>query len=233
MIVSAGDKGWSAYCFRCGHGFVPYPAPSLQERMEQLNKQRQVEDKVSLSVALPRPMNKDVESWPTHCKVWLYKAGFTIPEIQKHGWYYCKSIDRVVLPVCRGSDVIFWQGRNCTDKHRPKYLAPSVDRSDIAWQGGQGSVLVLCEDILSAAKVSRHAEAWSIMGTKLPERLLARIVAKQKPVAVWLDPDSAGRQGAAKITNTLRSVGLSVRNIKAELDPKFYCNSEIKEILCQ
>lgn len=231
MIVNAGEQGWSAHCFRCGSGFVPYPAPSLEEQLSRLRVQQQADEQARQSIALPSGANYEVETWPMNCKVWLYKSGFTVPEIKGHGWYYSQALDRVILPVWKNGSAIFWQGRNCTDKLRPKYLAPSVDRSRIAWHGGAGPVLALTEDILSAAKVSRHTEARSIMGTKLPGPLLADIVVTGKPVLVWLDPDLAGKAGAATIANVLRSVGCKVAIAQSQRDPKLHCNKEIQDVL--
>ena len=232
MIINAGDNGWSAYCFRCGSGFHPYPTPSLAERLERLALRREADDKAKSSVVLPSPALHDVTQWPSKASVWLYKAGFPIPEINKHGWYWCESLHRVILPVKQNNVPVFWQGRNVHDDYRPKYLAPEADRSRIAAEYDAGTgLLVLTEDILSAAKVSRQFNAWSILGTKLPEPLMHRLVLGRRPVVVWLDPDKARMEGMNKIVNTLRSFDVQCTGLVSRADPKLLCNQEIKDAL--
>lgn len=232
MIINAGDNGWSAYCFRCGSGFHPYPTPSLAERLERLAVQREADDHAKSSVVLPSPALHDVTQWPSDASVWLYKAGFPIPEINKHGWYWSERLHRVILPVKQNNVPVFWQGRNVHDDYRPKYLAPEADRSRIAAEYDSSiGMLVLTEDILSAAKVSRQFNAWSILGTKLPEPLMHRLVLGRRPVVVWLDPDKAGMDGMNKIVNTLRSFNVQCTGLVSRADPKLLCNQEISDAI--
>jgi len=51
------------------------------------------------------------------------------------------------------------------------------------------------------------------------------------PVAIWLDPDVAGRRASKKFARKLGLMGAHVREIKTDKDPKFYSDQEIKEIL--
>lgn len=230
MIVSAGDTGWNAYCFRCGHGFVPYPQESLSEKLARLAAIATGDSYAAQSVTLPQPIERDVTQWPANCRVWLYKAGFSNEDIARLGWYYNSKTDRVVLPIVDNGEVVFWQARYCgPDKGRPKYLAPSVDRATIVAKYGTGSVLVLTEDIMSAAKVGKVTEAWSLLGTKLLPRILDQVIRQPLPVAVWLDGDTAGIRGAATIINTLRSVGKECYRIQSEKDPKCYNRYEVSD----
>ncbi|RQW44699.1 DNA primase [Novosphingobium sp. LASN5T] len=168
--------------------------------------------------------------WPLEARVWLYKAGFNNDDIQRHGFYFAGRIQRVVLPVLRDWRVIYWQARGF-DADRPKYLNPPVDKP-IAYFGDSGP-LVLTEDILSAARVGAVARGAAILGTSLGDPAIAEVVreAGGQPVRIWLDPDSAGRKGTAKARKALSLAGLSVSNIRSELDPKFYTRSEIEEFI--
>lgn len=230
MIISAGDKGWAAHCFRCGSAFEPYPTPTLAEQQAARAAQRGADEAARQSPTSPLPANLEPHTWPLKARVWLYKCGFTNPEIKEQGWYYHERTKRVVLPVVRDGRLLFWQAR-LIEGDGPKYLAPSVDRNNVAYRRGDGEFVVLTEDILSAAKVGRQAEAWSILGTKLTPGLLAELATRACPVVVWLDPDSAGRRGAAQIVRTLRSIGVPVSQAAGSADPKFLTNDTITAAL--
>ena len=70
------------------------------------------------------------------------------------------------------------------------------------------------------------------MGTHASPKLLAGLLQRQAPVAVWLDPDGAGRRGAAKVLKQLQAYGIEARVIRSERDPKLHTFDQIKEYLC-
>lgn len=238
MVIEHTDEGWRAYCHRCSDsGFEWHPQESLQQRLDRLAKVAAVEQQLRQSPALPGPYNKEPNSWPLDARVWFYKAGLSNDEIVRLGAYWNERAQRVVLPVRdRHGRTVFWQARNPFADGRPKYLSPDVERQHIVAEFGQGGSLVLTEDFLSAYKVGRVTEAWALLGVKIPDPILARIVCSGKPVIVWLDPDwnAPGRPGqaaAAKILKVLRSVGVPVRNIVSRADPKVLSTEEIRNAL--
>jgi hypothetical protein len=241
LIVENKSDGWSAYCHRCspdyGNGWIPKPKPSLHERLALLAGVTHADDAARLRPTLPRPQEHSTQAWPLFAKVWLYKAGLSNADIAKLGIYWCPAMQRVVLPVTEKGQVIYWQARGF-DEDRPKYINPQVDRRRIVSQHGSGSTLVLTEDILSAWKVGRHTEAWSIMGTKLQDLALSRIVGQGRPVLVWLDPDwnapplkRAGPRAMSKIVAQLRQYGVDAKRIISRADPKLLTPEEIHEHL--
>ncbi|ATI16323.1 DNA primase [Caulobacter phage Lullwater] len=220
-------NGWGAYCHRCGEpGWVPRPTESLTQRLERLRSMRATEEMAAKSINLPSPRVTDPRLWPMDARVWLYKVGMANDVIEELGFYYHEPTRRVVMPVYEDGKLIYWQARGF-DKSLPKYINPKVDRTKLVWSRGDGGVIVLCEDILSAWRVSRVTTAWSTLGTKLSDHTATRLAVIGKPVRVWLDPDKAGRDGSIEMVRKLRSLNVKVRAIRSEKDPKLYTTQEI------
>jgi DNA primase len=125
--------------------------------------------------------------------------------------------------------LLYWQARTLDKTNPKKYLNQrGVYKHSFVAKYGAGPIVVLTEDILSAYKVSRAGvEAWPLMGTKLSTTVAAEIIRDSRPVAVWLDPDMAGRTSAAKICKTLRAYGVKVTNVVSDKDPKLLSREEI------
>ena len=230
MIVSRVDDGVMAHCFRCSDtGFIREEV-SLAERIAKLTAKREADAALCSTISLPMPAVTDPQLWPAPYRVWLYKAGLSNDRIMELGFYYHPPTARVILPVYEDGVLVYWQGRSLS-LGVAKYLNPVVERGTIAPKYGSGSVIVLTEDILSAVKVGMVTEAWSIMGTSLPDKVAIQLAHRQQPVLVMLDPDDAGKRGAAKILRQLRSLGLSVANYCGSVDPKFINREELLCIL--
>lgn len=136
----------------------------------------------------------------------------------------------MVLPIMEGDDPIYWQARDPTwtrKTKRPKYVNPPIDKQRLVAKYGAGELLVLTEDVLSAYRVGQETEAWSILGTKLSTHVAGGI-APERPVAVWLDPDAAGRKAARDIVEFLRSMGHPALRIDSRADPKLLSRKEIQ-----
>jgi hypothetical protein len=231
LLVENADAGFKAWCYRCSiGGFKSHPQPSLSERIAALKDQRSADIAVESDPRPPMPANFDPSSWPLEARVWLYKCGLSNSVIKANGFYWCERIKRVVLPVLDGPKLVYWQARGF-DKDRPKYLNPKIDKPVFKSGPYSAGPLVLTEDILSATKVGQVHRCWSILGTALTASLAAEIARLNVPVLIWLDPDEAGRKGRRRIAASLRALGVSVRIIYAEQDPKYYSLEQIKELL--
>ncbi|AQT27796.1 DNA primase [Ralstonia phage RS-PI-1] len=235
LKVSNGDRGWSAFCFRCDDkGWFPKPQESLAERAERRRREAVQDEQTASSVALPEPINTDVATWPVKAAVWLYKAGIGRPEIAELGAYWHEPTARVVLPVIDGEDIVYWQARDCgwtRASNRPKYINPETDKQHLVAKYGRGDPLVLTEDVLSAFRVGQHTEAWSLLGTNLTDPVLARILKRGGSVRVWLDPDTAGRKASRTIINRLVACGVSAHAIHTQRDPKLYSRRDIALVI--
>lgn len=230
LVIEHKPDGYSAWCFRCSDkGWHPHPQPSLTERIARLTAERAADSAAEARVAPPAPTSFDPREWPLAARVWLYKAGFSNDTIQRHGIYYAAALERVVLPVLRGSEVIYWQARGF-DRDRPKYLNPPIDKP-LAWFGS-GGPLVLAEDYLSAARVGEVATGCAVLGTSLGDEHVVAIAGRAAgPVVIWLDPDAAGRKGAARMARQLNLAGHPTRLLHTPLDPKLYSRTQIEEFI--
>ncbi|UWI83491.1 putative DNA primase [Ralstonia phage BHDT_So9] len=232
-LIIAHEVGyWRAWCHRCHEGGrADKPGESFHEKMERRRREAQAASEMERSVHLPQPMNFDVPTWPLSARIWLYKAGLTNPRIAELGAYWHERSGRVVLPIFDGDVPVYWQARDCEWKRgaeRPKYLNPRVDKQHLVAKYGQGKLLVLTEDVLSAFRVGRHTEAWSLLGTDLTTAVAAQI---KKPVAIWLDPDAAGVSAGRTILKELRAQGIEAQRVTSRADPKLLSDEEIIQCL--
>lgn len=234
LLVSHNRDDYSAYCFRCGiPGYHKKPDESWQDRLARLTRERNQDDTLRESVSLPTPTNFNVSTWPRDAQVWLFKAGLGYPEIQDLGAYYHDPTGRVILPVFDGSDLIYWQARDASwrrSSKRPKYINPSVDKQFLVARYGRGRPLVLCEDVLSAYRIGQITEAWSLLGTTLHDKVSARID-PGTDVAVWMDPDRAGRRASREIIRVLTAQGINAVRVYTRADPKQLSRREIHGFL--
>lgn len=241
-IVSAGERGWSLFCFRdeSHNQFERYPEPSMGERLARMTR-LQAADAVAEGQHVPTLPQGSAEpsTWPLAARVWLYKAGLFDSDIRRLGAVWSDDLERVVIPVYKDGKLAYWQARNVAGDKRPKYINPSVDRSRLVYKAPEqnSKLLVLTEDILSAYKISTAGfDAWSLMGTKVNDYALDGVMRAVRPngdrsLVCWLDPDAAGQAGSSSIRRTLRAYGIDARNVVSRADPKRLSRREIRECL--
>lgn len=243
LKLSREGNKLKAYCWRCNDWGIHELQESLAERIDRLHRQRAGDSALmALSRSADGEVNPDAgfqggvadpSEWPVAARLWFAKAGLHSGDIGRLGAVYDPVSQRVILP-CGGG---FWQGRAINPGQQPKYLAPLVPKVYPRW--GAGHTVTLTEDILSAYKVGKAgAFGLCMLGTSLPAELLADILSQSLSVNVWLDNDllplhpvNRGQIAAKKVITQLRSLGVSVRNIVTEHDPKLIHLQRIKEIL--
>ena len=227
MIVSRNARGISYWCHRCHtKGWLPTER-SLAERIAALREATEWDGTAQQSLELPGPGKFDPQDWPDQPRVWLYKAGFSNDEIRRHGWYWNPRMERVILPVKVDGKTIYWQGRGF-DSSRPKAINVRVDKANITARYGDGPVVAITEDMLSAAKVGGVTEAHALLGTVVSDAVLLRLASAGKPIALMLDSDAAGRAGAKAIALRLSLLGVDNRQIYFGRDPKLVARKDIK-----
>lgn len=109
--------------------------------------------------------------------------------------------------------------------------------------------LIIVEDYLSFIRISDLDiyDVCCLWGTKLDWDSIKDVVNKYETIFVWLDNDcnktvNSGQIAAEKLINSLEKAIVyrnrrrwnyqqTVWNIATDHDPKFYCNSEIKQII--
>jgi len=92
--------------------------------------------------------------------------------------------------------------------------------------------VVLCEDYLSAVRVSEFTDAMAILSTSLPERALRALLEKHyKNAVVWLDNDNVSvRQKERQLVRKLSLFVPNVRYVEAT-DPKHFSSTLIHSTL--
>lgn len=239
MLVSNEERGYRAYCFRCGpRGFVAHGDFSI----DQLKRRREEFALLQeANVRLPHDFTTEI---PTNEAVWLYRAGISTEIARHYGFGYSAHLRRVVLPVWSSGELAGFTARS-TIGAKPKYIERArngsvVFHADPAialpatedWPEGSGPDLVLTEDILSAVRVGRIAKRCvALLGTSANAEQLSEVLQGAASVAIWLDPDRPGRVAAQKLERTLALHGYKTKRIRSEQDPKYYSNREIRRLL--
>lgn len=236
LVVYHKPKEYSAWCFRCHqHDWYPRERLSFAELQRHRKREREFVDG---EVKLP-PLKGDI---PLDARIWFMKAGVSVDLAKAYGIGYSKQMDRVILPVYTNGELKAVQARALRDDQVPKYLNSKTAAGDAVFQCKQElmlkdrlqvtDTLVLTEDILSAIRVGRLIDTWSLLGTSISEAQVAHIIrAGYRRVLVWLDGDEAGIKGRRKVSRKLQASGLEAAWIETEHDPKQYSNSEIKEFI--
>ena len=228
MLVSHNDTGYSAYCFRCGPvGFNPHGYQSIAEitRLKELN----AEASVPQTKELPNDFTLQI---PIDSFSWLARGGISISHARECGIGWSDRLGRIVLPIYKEGELIYWQARAITAGQSPKYTNPPVSKAEILYTSGDTGDrrrVIVTEDILSAIRVGAHCPAACILGTKVSDSQAAQLSTFDR-VSFWLDPDAAGHTGAAAGKRTL---GLVTRAdiISSDVDPKCLSNRKMREIL--
>lgn len=237
FVVTRKRNGFSMWCHRCHTKYwYPIKSPSSSAILSELHR-RAVGNKdnasvVTKKVTLPSDFTADI---PASGLLWLRTYGVNEDEIRRYHFGYSPRLDRLILPVFRDGELVFWQGRNLSsDTSRPKYMNVRSQRSDIVlFVNNQTSKVVLVEDILSCLAVARAGvSAVALLGSYVKMDLLRDVLADADIacIKVWLDPDK--RQEACKYAKQLRALGYSASPIVlAHQDPKCYKPEEVQRFI--
>lgn len=239
LLITREQDKCTAYCFRCGGTGFHREHESLADKIDRTKREAQADAVAQASAELPEPRVYDTKAWPLADKVWFFKMGLSLAMIAELGLYWCPDLGRVVLPIMRGDQLVFWQARSQT--RAPKWMAPLIPKQGLTarFGVGKGDRIVLTEDALSAYKVGLVTESWSLLGTKLHPQVLDELIRTGKHVSTWLDNDTGRRNGrnpgqeaAAQIGARLRAFGVDYSNVVSDHDPKKYNADDIRRMLC-
>jgi len=195
------DNG-SAFCFSCRY-------------VERADKYSPVSGSREGGERPPRDLTPII---PSPNKEWLEK--YLIPEeIRKH-FVYSPSLGRHIFQ--EGS---YWEARSVTKQ--PKTLCHG-NKPFVLF--GNGNVLVVVEDVVSAIKVGRIATGLPLFGNSLsPDRMVRIVKLGFSRVLIWLDPDMV--EQSRKLARKLNALAPIARSVMSEMDPKDYSTEQIREII--
>ena len=237
LIITRIPQGWKYYCHGChekGVRFTRELSPSEWKAWQSASTQVVQEHTSVYKVELPHGFTRDI---PAIGLAWLYKYDLSDEEIGYYGFGYSPRLNRVILPVYRGNDLVYWQGRNLgevTDRN-PKYMnVKALGRRDIYFEAPGiperlTNACVVVEDIISSVKVGRQLDCFGLLYAYVPDDLIRQLSSAYEKVILWLDPDKFMRM--MKQVTRYRTLGMNVVMVQSNHDPKFYTDDEISEKL--
>lgn len=186
----------SQHCFSCGH----HKHGNGLER---------------LKTAPQAPKQKKYRDWgPIAPEALEWLNSYDLTEQEKMLFKY----DRNHSHLCY-EDGDFLNARNFGEG--PKYLSEGLKPYSIL---GEGTTLVLVEDIISAIKVSRVTACMCLFGSSIP---LDRVPLEYKRLIIWLDADKTLE--SFKYCMKFRELGISCGILQTNQDPKCYCTEFIQK----
>lgn len=228
-------------CFKCGYSQRRYTNFAL---LQPTDTEIELPDEILFN---PNNFHPDAIEW-------LSKAYVFNDMIIEQGIGYCPNIHKVFLPAYDSSAILrFYQLRAL--KHvdaKIKYLTYGKSSDYLIHYVNQTKPhqLVIVEDHLSAMRLRDHANVVALSGTFLSPDNCTSLVRTYSEFIFWLDPDLPGRQAREKNCKRLKKYGEQymveqlftghntsdyrfqyVNHAKIGLDPKYYRDSEIPNIL--
>ena len=237
LVVTRIATGWKWFCHRCGEKGIKWAKGLSPKEWLKFNKAREVKENTTVSkVTLPHGWTRHI---PALGLAWLYKYGIRDEDIEYYGIGYSTTLNRVVLPVYDDDGVLlYYQARNLGEitEKSPKYMnVKARGRQDIYFKVApperKTDKVVVVEDILSGIRVGKIKDTYGLLNAYIPDDLVF-MLAKVYPLTIlWLDPDKWDRM--LKRTRRFRSLGLNVKMVRVNQDPKFYTDNEIGQTLME
>lgn len=162
---------------------------------------------------------------------WLYSCGIH-SELQKKYSIQWSPRQQLVCWTIRNQEGKFlaWQGRTFSKEAKTKYVIHGKVHEDVCILGeDKGTIIVLCEDYMSAIRVSTHLPCMPLFGCTISLQHLQALSKRFSTVIVWLDADKL--DNARKIASNASMAGLHGKVLYTPEDPKNYPDKDIKEAL--
>jgi hypothetical protein len=209
------SDGW--HCFSCGYR---KPKMSLSHHLKRLEAFSDA--KVCNGITLENKL------LPDHLK-WLLGYDLTLNEIKDFKYASKRVINgyetQCDLLVLLHNDA-YWLARNFATTGN-RYV--SSGNKPCVKYGENTSMLVFVEDVISAIKVSRVATAIPMLGANIPLDWYKQARGYQN-VILWGDNDKAV-QNVKQSRKLSEYLGIPVRNVITEKDPKTYNVEYINNII--
>jgi hypothetical protein len=163
----------------------------------------------------------------------LGKYDISVGEALKHGWKYSRSKDQLLFLFYTEGVLTCYQARNFNPRSRTKYYTqgevggtlPIFKTSFPDWKPYASRTLVVVEDSVSAAKISRQCDAMPCLGSHLPVKKIIALKPFYERLTVWLDSNKL--KEAMEIADKAKWVGMGASVIHTDLDPKEYDDKEV------
>ena len=222
--------GWYWKCHRCGLKDFQTIDDLSPKQLLAFETKYEKETNYTKTVRLPEDFTIEL---PQKALLYLEQFGITKEERKRFYIGFSERYDRLILPIFDDDgNLIYWQGRNLGEvtKDRPKYINVKVPRKEIYFKcTSNKKIIVLVEDIFSAIKVGRCADAYAIMYTYVPHDLILSLSSKYNSIVLWLDYDK--KMEMWLYTKRFKAFGFPVSHRCTKKDPKYYNKNEIVTVL--
>lgn len=209
-----------AHCFSCGYHRSADFRVKLNNLIAKENNNNERE-----KACLPIDFTREV---PTAGWKWLLQYGLPYSYWKTYCGFTEKE-NRIVFPI--GNPIRFSIGRTLSvEGSKWRVYGDKSSYVEVIGEQLLGEI-VLVEDVISAHKVAAAGfTTIPLFGTSIHDLIIKKLQAFKRPVALWLDSDQYSYL-PRKIGRLQALLGLPVRHIRTEKDPKEYSSTEIKEIL--
>lgn len=221
----------SGYCWKCKHY-------TLADNVIANYKQKQSETPTTYKMPKILLPKDSVSDYPKACINWMNSYELDKTDMLYNGVLWSEEEQRLIFPFWNGETLEGWQGRYLgTDKTKAKWYSKG-DVQDIIHILYMGRVdqhenkgeLVLCEDIVSAIKVSKLGiSAMPLFGVNVKARIPQFRILSYLEYIIFLDPDM--HQHSLRESLTMRLNGFKTHVILSDKDPKEYSYIQLQEIL--
>ena len=210
----------SAFCFGCHYVERANVSPFVGERDGKVKES-------STGVRLP----DDATGLDGRGHSFLAQYELDGAAVVRAGLKWSPSWEQLLIPLRdEDGELVCVQARNFNPKRAAKAKYYNVgDKTLSATFYGDGETVVLTEDALSAIKVGTVAAGFPLLGTSITRSRLMWLAKRFKRIVVWLDADKY--REARDIADAAKLLGVAVKTVYTEHDPKTYSIEQIKEFL--
>jgi hypothetical protein len=232
-IKRKDDNTLLAYCHNCGEYGIS--SSNKTRAIRDLLIENEVAQRDGAGeLLLPDDIERNIDYWPGQARLWPLKYGISPTEVYENNICYSPSWNRIILPVYENGKLAFWQGRAVDKGQDPKYVSAKSHPKVMFWAHAPkpGNCIFIVEDMLSAIKMSRFADAVAMLGTSPDLPCLTSRIANYKKVGVFLDPDLAGISKSHELHKRLGLVFMGqVRQFIESRQPKEMSNAELERVV--
>ena len=198
-----------AWCFGCGY-YEPakYMPPEPSKTASEYPQ--------GLPCILPYGCTRTL---PTVAQKWLRQYQITANEVRDHDIQWCSDRQGLVFPIYDDENLIAYQirhfdsGSKWTTKGNVSDILHIINLHKFPDCG-----ILVVEDIVSAIKCARHIPTMPVFGNHLSTANIMRLKRLTDNILIWLDPDM--KQQSVKLASSIKEVGMDVKVIYSNLDPK-------------
>ncbi len=214
IVYSDGHK----HCFACGfHVHLP-GSKKLQQRIEGSSIQ-------PTEISYPADVTQEISEKAIS---WIRQYGITTYELSRHGCLWSEYWQRLIFPIKRNGTLIGWVGRAFGTG--PKWYIKGKIKEGLSYYGKPDTKIILCEDIVSAIKLSRHGYTAPLFGAFVSRKTLLELKSNGiTTVILWLDPDK--QREMLEFGTTASALGLESFPIFSEKDPKEHDDDFLKKVI--